>query len=83
MGELLCAAFVRGPARQPNGCCQIHARRWFDQRRKLVPRAIKRRWNCYAIHVTLKSDSEITEITIEDDGNGYPKDVLSKIGEQF
>ena len=33
------------------------------------------------IHITLKSDSEITEITIEDDGNGYPKDVLSKIGE--
>ena len=35
------------------------------------------------IHVTLKSDSEITEITIEDDGNGYPKDVLSKIGEPY
>ena len=31
----------------------------------------------------LKSDSEITEITIEDDGNGYPKDVLSKIGEPY
>ena len=35
------------------------------------------------IHITLKSDSEITEITIEDDGNGYPKDVLSKIGEPY
>ena len=33
--------------------------------------------------LTLKSDSEITEITIEDDGNGYPKDVLSKIGEPY
>ena len=31
----------------------------------------------------MKSDSEITEITIEDDGNGYPKDVLSKIGEPY
>src|SRR5210317_1810118 len=35
------------------------------------------------IHITLKSDSEITEIIIEDDGNGYPKDVLSKIGEPY
>ncbi len=35
------------------------------------------------IYITLKSDSEITEITIEDDGNGYPKDVLSKIGEPY
>ena len=35
------------------------------------------------IYITLKSDSEVTEITIEDDGNGYPKDVLSKIGEPY
>ena len=36
-----------------------------------------------AIYINLKSDSEATEITIEDDGNGYPKDVLSKIGEPY
>ena len=36
-----------------------------------------------AIYINLKSDSVITEITIEDDGNGYPKDVLSKIGEPY
>ena len=36
-----------------------------------------------AIYINLKSDSETTEITIEDDGNGYPKDVLSKIGEPY
>ena len=35
------------------------------------------------IYINLKSDSEMTEITIEDDGNGYPKDVLSKIGEPY
>ncbi len=35
------------------------------------------------VYVNLKSDSEITEIIIEDDGNGYPKDVLSKIGEPY
>ena len=35
------------------------------------------------IYINLKSDSEITEIIIEDDGNGYPKDVLSKIGEPY
>ncbi len=35
------------------------------------------------IYITLKSDSEITEITIEDDGNGYPRDILSKIGEPY
>ena len=35
------------------------------------------------IHINLKSDSEITEITIEDDGIGYPKDILPKIGEPY
>ena len=35
------------------------------------------------IYINLKSDSETTEIIIEDDGNGYPKDVLSKIGEPY
>jgi two-component system, sensor histidine kinase RegB len=35
------------------------------------------------IYINLKSDSDITEITIEDDGNGYPRDVLSKIGEPY
>jgi two-component system sensor histidine kinase RegB len=36
-----------------------------------------------SIYINLKSDSEFTEVTIEDDGNGYPKDVLSKIGEPY
>ncbi len=36
-----------------------------------------------SIYINLKSDSEITEIIIEDDGYGYPKDVLSKIGEPY
>jgi two-component system sensor histidine kinase RegB len=35
------------------------------------------------VYINLKSDSEITEIIIEDDGNGYPRDVLSKIGEPY
>ena len=35
------------------------------------------------IYINLKSDSEITEITIEDDGSGYPRDILSKIGEPY
>ena len=35
------------------------------------------------IFINLKSDSEITEITIEDDGNGYPRDIISKIGEPY
>ena len=35
------------------------------------------------IFINLKSDSETTEITIEDDGDGYPKDILSKIGEPY
>jgi len=35
------------------------------------------------IFITLKSNAEITEITIEDDGKGYPTDVLSKIGEPY
>lgn len=35
------------------------------------------------IFITIKSDSEFTEIIIEDDGEGYPKDVLSQIGEPY
>tara|TARA_Y100000591_G_scaffold330833_1_gene362972 strand:+ start:504 stop:1784 length:1281 start_codon:yes stop_codon:yes gene_type:complete len=35
------------------------------------------------IFINLKSDSEKTEITVEDDGNGYPRDILSKIGEPY
>ncbi len=35
------------------------------------------------IFINLKSDSEMTEITIEDDGDGYPRDILSKIGEPY
>ena len=35
------------------------------------------------IFINLKSDSEFTEISIEDDGPGYPKDILSKIGEPY
>ena len=35
------------------------------------------------VYVILKSDSDTTEIIIEDDGNGYPRDILSKIGEPY
>jgi len=35
------------------------------------------------IFITIKSDSELSEIIIEDDGKGYPKDILSKIGEPY
>ncbi len=35
------------------------------------------------IFINLKSDNEMTEITIEDDGGGYPRDILSKIGEPY
>ena len=35
------------------------------------------------VFINLKSDSSMTEITIEDDGDGYPKDVLPKIGEPY
>ena len=35
------------------------------------------------IFINIKSDSDLTEVMIEDDGEGYPKDVLSKIGEPY
>ena len=35
------------------------------------------------IYVSVKSNNESTEISIEDDGNGYPKDILGKIGEPY
>ena len=36
-----------------------------------------------SIFINLKSDSEFTEVTIEDDGIGYPRDIISKIGEPY
>ena len=35
------------------------------------------------VFITLKSDSNFTEIVIEDDGDGFPSDILSKIGEPY
>ncbi len=35
------------------------------------------------VYINLKSDSEITEIIIEDDGSGFSRDILSKIGEPY
>ena len=35
------------------------------------------------IFITLKSNNEFTEISIEDDGEGYSNDILSKIGEPY
>ena len=35
------------------------------------------------IFINLKSDNDITEIIIEDDGEGYSKDVLRNIGEPY
>jgi len=35
------------------------------------------------VFINIKSDNDITEITIEDDGEGYPNDVLRKIGEPY
>ena len=36
-----------------------------------------------SVFIFLKSDNEITEIIIEDDGPGYSSDILSKIGEPY
>ena len=35
------------------------------------------------VFISVKSDSNFTEIIIEDDGKGYPSDVLRKIGEPY
>ena len=35
------------------------------------------------VFINIKSNNDITEIIIEDDGEGYPKDVLRKIGEPY
>ena len=35
------------------------------------------------IFINIKSDNSFTEIIIEDDGEGYPSDVLKKIGEPY
>ena len=35
------------------------------------------------VYIKLKSNEDFSEITIEDDGNGYSNDILSKIGEPY
>ncbi len=35
------------------------------------------------VFITLKSDNVKTEVCIEDDGKGYPNDIISKIGEPY
>ena len=35
------------------------------------------------IFITLKSDNKLSKIIIEDDGIGYPSEILSKIGEPY
>jgi two-component system sensor histidine kinase RegB len=35
------------------------------------------------IYISLKSDNDFSEIIIEDDGEGYPNDIMSKIGEPY
>ena len=35
------------------------------------------------VFITLRSDNETTEVIIEDDGPGYPYDIISKIGEPY
>ena len=35
------------------------------------------------IFITINSDSEVTEVIIEDDGEGFTKDILDKIGEPY
>ena len=35
------------------------------------------------IFITINSNSEFTEVIVEDDGDGFPKDILDKIGEPY
>ena len=35
------------------------------------------------VYVTLKSDNQFTEVIVEDDGKGFPYEILSKIGEPY
>ena len=35
------------------------------------------------IFISIKSDSQFSEVIIEDDGPGYPKEIINKIGEPY
>ena len=35
------------------------------------------------VFITINSNSEFTEVIVEDDGDGFPKDILDKIGEPY
>tara|TARA_B100000886_G_scaffold5076_1_gene3169 strand:+ start:2011 stop:3291 length:1281 start_codon:yes stop_codon:yes gene_type:complete len=49
--------------------------------RNFIGNAYKYSFN--KIFINLKTDNSFSEITIEDDGEGYPSDILSKIGEPY
>ena len=36
-----------------------------------------------SVYIKLKSDEFFTEVLVEDDGDGYPTDIISKIGEPY
>ncbi len=35
------------------------------------------------VYINIKSDNHQTQIKIEDDGNGFPKDIIYKLGEPY
>ena len=37
----------------------------------------------YSIEVTIKSDEKFSEILIQDDGPGFPEDIIDKLGEPY
>ena len=41
------------------------------------------KFSTHKVFITLESNDEFTKIIIEDDGAGYPVDILSKIGEPY
>ena len=59
------------------GCESICRQIYTEQRLSEIKFSSKK------IFITLKSDNKFTEVIIEDDGDGFSYDILSKIGEPY
>ena len=55
----------------------------FTSKISLIKKKANLEDNLLNLKINLKSNSNFTEIIISDDGNGYPNDILSKIGEPY
>ena len=55
----------------------------FEFLKLIIAKFFSNKFSNKNIYITLKSNNEFTEVVIEDDGIGFSKDILPKIGEPY